>query len=159
MAEIPAQTVAEYIVGCLRYHGDDISNLKLQKLLYYCQAWHLALHGELLFPERIKAWVHGPVVPQVFHYYKDDLHARDWTELPNPTNPPRLPLAAIEHINSVLETYGTFSAYHLERLTHQEEPWLAARGNTPPSEPSEAEILPEIMMQYYRKMADEQTQA
>ena len=47
--------------------GDLISNLKLQKLVYYAQGFYLALHDEALFPEDIEAWTHGPVVPVLYH--------------------------------------------------------------------------------------------
>ncbi|MDQ2798684.1 MAG: DUF4065 domain-containing protein, partial [Armatimonadota bacterium] len=50
--------------------GDLISNLKLQKLVYYAQGCHLGLYDAPLFPETIKAWVHGPVVPDLYHAYK-----------------------------------------------------------------------------------------
>jgi uncharacterized phage-associated protein len=50
--------------------GDLISNLKLQKLLYYAQGFHLALYDEPLFPEAIEAWTHGPVVPDLYRHYK-----------------------------------------------------------------------------------------
>ena len=69
MAGTSAQTVANHFVELLHDQG-GISNLKLQKLLYYAQAWHLALYGEPLFRDRIEAWVHGPVVPPVFGAFK-----------------------------------------------------------------------------------------
>ncbi len=50
--------------------GELISNLRLQKLLYYAQGFHLALYDELLFAEAVVAWMHGPVVPEVYHEFK-----------------------------------------------------------------------------------------
>ena len=50
--------------------GDLISNLKLQKLVYYAQGFHLALYDEPLFLEAIEAWTHGPVVPDLYRHYK-----------------------------------------------------------------------------------------
>ena len=50
--------------------GDSISNLKLQKLAYYAQGFHLAMYDTPLFPERIYAWAHGPVVEELYHAYK-----------------------------------------------------------------------------------------
>lgn len=66
MAELAAKRVADYIIAFAHEHGDPVSNLKLQKLLYYAQAWHLALHDNPLFDERIEASVHGPAVPPVY---------------------------------------------------------------------------------------------
>src|SRR5271165_1232342 len=50
--------------------GDTISNLKLQKLLYYVQGYHLAFYGSELFPDPIVAWQYGPVVEGVYHNFK-----------------------------------------------------------------------------------------
>src|SRR5689334_14747494 len=50
--------------------GDTISNLKLQKLCYYAQAWSLALDGKPLFGERIEAWAHGPAIPALYGRFK-----------------------------------------------------------------------------------------
>ncbi|MGK8328482.1 Panacea domain-containing protein, partial [Pseudomonas aeruginosa] len=50
--------------------GDLVSNLKLQKLVYYAQGFHLAVYDEPLFTDSIEAWTHGPVVPNVYHHYK-----------------------------------------------------------------------------------------
>jgi uncharacterized phage-associated protein len=47
-----------------------MSNLKLQKLMYYAQGFSLVLFNKPLFPERIEAWIHGPVIPAVYHKYK-----------------------------------------------------------------------------------------
>jgi uncharacterized phage-associated protein len=58
-----AQEVANYFIRRAHDSGEFISNLKLQKLLYYSQAWHLAIFDRRLFPERFQAWVHGPVIP------------------------------------------------------------------------------------------------
>ena len=61
MAEVSARQVAQFMISFSHEHGDPISNLKLQKLLYYAQAWFLALQDKPLFDERIEAWAHGPV--------------------------------------------------------------------------------------------------
>jgi uncharacterized phage-associated protein len=65
-----ASNVAKYILTRFQLGGSPIINLKLQKLLNYAQAWHLAFTAKPLFPERIEAWIHGPVVPPVFGEHK-----------------------------------------------------------------------------------------
>ncbi|MFM6174756.1 MAG: Panacea domain-containing protein [Sphaerospermopsis kisseleviana] len=62
--------VAKYFIRLAHETGSFISNLKLQKLVYYAQAWHLALFEQPLFNEDFEAWIHGPVVPELYHYYK-----------------------------------------------------------------------------------------
>lgn len=68
---VHATAIAPYIVylGSLEPEP-DLTNLKLQKLLYYAQAWHLVFRQEPLFTDRIEAWRHGPVVPSVFRQYR-----------------------------------------------------------------------------------------
>lgn len=156
MAEQAAQ-IAEYIIGFSQRHGDPISNLKLQKLLYYSQAWFLALFDTPLFNERIEAWVHGPVVPPVY----GDFKAWSWTPIVTQFDPDgiQLPENVKAHVQEVLEVYGGMSAYQLEQLTHSEEPWLKARGNTPPDEPSTAVISHDDMKAYYRSVNAQENQS
>jgi uncharacterized phage-associated protein len=72
--KLSCHEVADYLLAkaAAEEEGNElISNLKLQKLLYYAQGVHLALHDVALFPEEIQAWMHGPVVPEVYQKYKD----------------------------------------------------------------------------------------
>ena len=62
--------IADYFVRLANETGDYISNLKLQKLVYYAQAWYLAISDEALFEEDFEAWVHGPVIPELYQEYK-----------------------------------------------------------------------------------------
>jgi uncharacterized phage-associated protein len=103
--------------------GDVMTNLKLQKLVYYAQGFHLAKYGKPIFPERICAWEYGPVVPNLYHALKKcganpislgDLDSFPRGRLDNDTK--RL----LTEINSV---YGQFSAFRLMQLTHNEPPW------------------------------------
>ena len=66
-----ALTVAKWFIAWAEAEGEELSNLKLQKLLYYAQGHHLAEAHQPLFAEQIQAWSHGPVVPQVYHEYKN----------------------------------------------------------------------------------------
>lgn len=120
---LTAREVSRYFLGTFdQESGDNISNLKLQKLLYYAQGFHAALHGgEPLYPESIEAWDHGPVVPPIYQDYKDyrfraidppvDFDADDY------------PPDERELLDAVLNAYGQFSAPGLEKLTHEEAPW------------------------------------
>jgi len=148
---VKAIEVARYIIACRRCSGDAITQLKLQKLLYYSQAWHLGLLGTGLFAEDMEAWVHGPVVPSVRANY---WHHR-WSPLPQPNTVPDLPKSARDIIDRVLELYGSLSAYELEQISHEEEPWQKARANTKAASPSRAIISKDSMQKYYRKQATE----
>jgi uncharacterized phage-associated protein len=148
-----AKQVADYFIVFSHEVGDPLSNLKLQKLLYYAQAWFLALYDKPLFSERIEAWVHGPAVPPVYGQFKE------WAWQPIMCTPatPTFPKLVDEHLTEVMEQYGRFNAYQLELLTHSEKPWRDARNGIPPDEPSNAVIPHEAMRDFYRSLLNEQT--
>lgn len=151
-----AHDVAKYIISVSREHGEPISNLKLQKLLYYAQAWHLALYDGALFDERLEAWVHGPAVPPVYGEYKQ------WSWQPICADVPEIHIADERikaHLDEVLDVYGGLTAMYLEKLTHQEDPWLKARGDLPPDVPSHNIISHDDMRNYYRARLRGQDQA
>ncbi len=147
MAKYTASEIADTIIHLSRGRAIDITNLKLQKLLYYAQAWNLVFTGQPLFRDSIEAWVHGPVVPSVFRKFKE----YRW----NTIDCPVFPLGdsgVIDHVNSVLDAYGNLPATRLERLTHREEPWRLARGNRPVDEPSSAVIDTDVMKRFYSSL-------
>lgn len=120
---LSASEVARYFLAIQdEGAGELISNLKVQKLVYYAQGFHLALHGEPLFAEQIKAWNHGPVVPQLWHEYK----AHGSGPLPVPGAPPTLPKGVRSELDEVYRVYGQFTAWRLRDLTHTEPPWKEA---------------------------------
>ncbi len=126
---------------------EPISNLKLQKLLYYVQGWSLAIHNRIAFHEEIQAWVHGPVVPAAFYEYK---HFR-WNPIEIPPETVSISASEISHVENVLGTYGSFTAYQLESLTHEEDPWIDARVGLDPQTSSRAVITPEAMKSFFSK--------
>ena len=142
--------VAKHIVHFFQEAGDPVSNLKLQKLLYYVQGWSLALDDKPAFEERLEAWVHGPVQPSVYGTFK---HYR-WNPITEAQCPVALPDDLKSTVASVLETYGIDSGYELELRTHQEPPWLKARVGLAPDEESKNEITRDSMTQFFKSLAD-----
>ncbi|MBC7625187.1 MAG: SocA family protein [Aeromicrobium sp.] len=147
--------VARYIVAFFQEAGDPVSNLKLQKLLYYVQGWSLALDGKPAFPDRLEAWVHGPVQPSVYGTFK----SYRWNPIVEAQSPVTLPDDLKSTVSSVLETYGADSGYELELRTHQEPPWLTARGGLAPDEESKSEITHDSMAQFFKSLADDAKEA
>jgi len=147
--EITCQDVADYFLAFANETGDPITNLKLQKLVYYAQAWHLANYSKPLFKDDFEAWVHGPVIPALYFAYqeygpspiKSDERMKDVEK--------RFTLEAMELLQEVAEVYMPHGAYHLERMTHQEDPWNNARGHCEPDEKCENIISKESMEKYY----------
>ena len=121
--------VANYILEISREESEDgeyelISHMKLQKLVYFCQGYSLALYGKPLFPEPIEAWTHGPVCPKLYHLLKG------YGPLPITASidPERIILNGHEKqlIEMVYDSYGQYSASHLRKITHEEGPWKTA---------------------------------
>lgn len=134
--------------------GDDITHLKLQKLCYYAQAWHLAIENKPLMIAEFEAWAHGPVNRKLWEEYRDS----SWNPIPFPTdfNESDYSKEDKEFLNDVWEVYGKFTAKYLENLTHQEDPWLEARGDTPEGEYCDTPISQETMGRYYTEYLNDE---
>lgn len=104
--------------------GLNISHLKLQKLAYYCQGYHLALHNEPLFNAPICAWKHGPVVPGLFHDYK--VYGEGFIAIPTGHDYlAELTGSILQVVDFVIGKLGRIGAWELVAKTHQEKPWLS----------------------------------
>jgi uncharacterized phage-associated protein len=97
----------------------DITPLKLQKLLYYCQGYSLGLFGEPLFEESIEAWKHGPVVKSIYNKYSS-LHG---SCIPFEKKEPEIDERAKKIAQLVMQDKGRFPATALRNTTHGEKPW------------------------------------
>lgn len=129
--------------------GDDITPLKLQKLLYYAQAWHLAMQGRPLFANRLEAWLHGPVCREIYDRF------RYLSRNPIPASTAAFDFGGVdaatrEFLDEVWDVYAQYSAAKLEQMTHQETPWLEARTGLDPMLPSQRPISERTMEEYYR---------
>lgn len=102
------------------YGSEPISNMKLQKLLYYEQGYHLAAFGTPLFDEEIEAWQYGPVVPEIYEKYKSH---ESRGILPDDSGSD-IEGEEYELFYDVFHTFNAFSAYGLMERTHKEDPWL-----------------------------------
>lgn len=127
---------------------DSMTHKKLQKLCYYAKAWYLALYDTNLIGEAFEAWVHGAVQPALYHKYK----AYGFSEIPKSIDTSGVPEEYLSFAREVYESYGILSGDELERLNHQEEPWIKARGSARPWERCNNTISETDMKNYYRKM-------
>jgi uncharacterized phage-associated protein len=101
-------------------YGDFLSNLKIQKLLYYVQGLHLALYDKPLFDEPIVAWQYGPVVESVYQAFKKHNGA---IPIPENINNNYLTEEELDLVKEVYDVFGQFSATKLVEMTHSESPW------------------------------------
>lgn len=155
MAVYTAHQISDWILSRVDTEkGDSITPLKLQKLLYYCQAWHLAIFDTPLFDEPIKAWTHGPVVHSVWQRFANKEIPRhcaiplDSTEI----NVPTLANDTNQLLEEVLGLYGEHSGSYLEELTHREKPWLEAREGLQEHQKGERSISHDTMKTFYKAL-------
>jgi uncharacterized phage-associated protein len=137
-------TVHDVAAGLLNRVG-PMTAMKLQKLVYYCQAWHLARHGEPLFPDDVQAWREGPVVPQLYAQHRKQYLVADWRW----GDPGAINGNAAEILDWVASRYGGFSAERLSRMTHNEVPWRIARGSRPETANSTEVMSHDVIRSYY----------
>jgi uncharacterized phage-associated protein len=136
-----AHDVAAYI---LKKCG-PMSAMKLEKLVYYSQAWHLVWEDKPLFRERIEAWANGPVVPELYRQHRGQFTVKTWSH----GDPAALSTTETSNIDSVLAFYGDKSAFWLSELSHREAPWVDARDELGPGERSGREIKKAAMAEFY----------
>ena len=118
---------------------------KLQKLVYYGQAWSLVWDDDALFPEEIEAWANGPVVRALYHAHRGKYRI---SRLPR-GEADTLTDEQRETVDAVLEFYGDKSPQWLSDLTHMEAPWQSARRGVPDGERGDAVIEKESLAEYY----------
>ena len=139
-----AHDVAKYFVriGTNVEQEEFLTNLKVQKLLYYAQAFHLALNNAILFHEDIEAWQYGPVVRSVYDELKqyssgpiDIAYSETCT------------IDEDSFLSQIYDIFGPYSASKLVSMTHSEPPW---RDSWNPDNPREVISL-ESMKEYFQK--------
>jgi uncharacterized phage-associated protein len=148
----PLHVVQYYINKCDVVSGDSITHLKLQKLLYYTQAWGLVILNKRIFNERFQAWAHGPVLSTLYSKLKN----HSYNNMAGEILVEEINLKKIEsHLDNVWDSYGELSAKHLEYLTHTELPWLHARGGISPEAKCTNTLDENIMRDFYAKKYEE----
>ena len=126
----------------------SMNQRKLQKLCYYAQSWYLALYDKPLFNGDFEAWVHGPVNKEMWNRFK----SYGYLDIPTKALYPHtksIDDETISFLERIWATYGEFSGYQLELLSHSEEPWIEARKGIEPSAPSNEKISNDTMRNFY----------
>lgn len=123
--------------------GETISNLKLQKMLYYLQGFFIAVFDKKLFEEPIEAWQYGPVVRDAYFHFKEFGPAS--ISLKGDEKIIDLTHNEDELFREVMEEYGQFSAIKLMNMTHEELPWKKTFSENP-----QGEISYELLKEYFK---------
>lgn len=138
---------------------ESMTPKKLQKLLYYAYSWFLTFENETveelenkLFNNEFQAWVHGPVVPQIYEQYRGygyreiEAFIGDVVEFDSDT---------LDVLEQVWDVYGHYNGNELESITHQESPWLNARKGYSPLERCQKNIDDKDIFECYIKRIGE----
>ena len=146
--------IADYFIAKNNKDNKGLTNKKLQKLLYYSQAWNLVHYRKRLFSDKIEAWVHGPAIKKVYlkfreFGYKNISMSVDNKEFNCLTSEEK------ELLDAVWDVYGKYDANYLEMLSHSETPWQQARRDLEKYESSSNEISPRLMREFYVKRQEE----
>lgn len=157
-----AWDLGHIVTNYINQKGDTVSHKKLQKLLYYVEAWHLVNFEEPLLKEDFQAWVHGPVIPELYQKLKEfgfnnlevvnDEHETVDEEIAAIIKRNNLTSDKVQFIYSVLDTYGSLTSFDLELLSHSEMPWIKARGNCTPHDRCTNIISKESMFEFYSQL-------
>lgn len=148
--KLTADEAADHLIALAQQRGETVNNLKLEKLLYYAQAWHLARYDEPLFEAAFEAWSSGPVIPAIYYRFKEF----GISPLSVAEDLPKLDPRTADFLDEISDEYLPFSEWELEWQVHREAPWLNARGGLDVSEPCRAELSEDDMRAYYRRLAD-----
>lgn len=148
---LKAFSIAVEILNIATNNGDLISNLKLQKLLYYSQAWYLVNNNaEKLFEDEIQAWKFGPVVPSVYNEFKKFKHYYIDIKKINVSKCEKLTNNQKQFIQDFCTEFLSCSATELVAMTHNEFPWQEAYRKAP-----NTVISTESMYKYYSNLLNE----
>lgn len=148
--------VADYVITQAKSEdkNSSLTNLKLQKILYYIQAWSYGIYQRPFYNdhEEFQAWIHGPVNRTIYNRFEPTKYLYSEIDLSDLRNAPiNIDDEGKEFIDFILENYMKFSGSELESMTHKEMPWKLARKGLSPTERCENIITPESMMAFYGK--------
>lgn len=155
---IDIKLFAEWLVLYFNQRGTPITPLKLQKILYYCQAWFLAVLDNPIFNDEAEAWTMGPVYREIYDKYKTDYLRfekikSDIADIDNEFERMNKTLDFNEDqkdlLDEILVKYGSFTDDQLILRTHNEDPWRKTREKCPPFAPCSEQIPHSLMKEYY----------
>lgn len=163
MNKVDLNKISDYIILFCHNLGVSISPLKLQKLLYYVQSWHIAKFDKnTLFNTLPEAWVNGPVYREVYNLYKESFFRNqkittslDEIELSDKLKSAREELnlsdVQLQLIDAVLIAYSKLSDERLVLMTHNEAPWNEVRAGLSPIERSEKKMSIDTIYNFFNK--------
>lgn len=157
----PTEAVANYFLERARAVGEEISPMKLQKLVYYAHGWHLGILGEPLIDEQIEAWQYGPVIRSLYHEFKEfgnqPINRLATIRTPTGASAPRLPESAVDVraiLDEVYDSYGVYTPFQLSMMTHAPgTPWNQTFERYQGTLPRGTDIPQNLIEEHFRHLA------
>lgn len=140
------------VVAFILDKQSPMTSMKLQKIVYYCQAWSIVWDEEPLFKEKIEAWANGPVIRKLYEHLRGQYSIKNISK----GNKELLNSDQQESVQAVLDYYGNKSPQWLSDLTHMEDPWKLARKGIPEGVRSSKEITLASIEEYYSSLPQDQ---
>lgn len=143
------ETISNYFLSKV-----EMTNKKMQKLLYYAYAWYIVKYNEtnniinILFNEQPEAWIHGPVFPSIYEKFK--IYGRD--VIPKYTENIELDADLQSFLEEIIAVFGEYDGDQLELMTHNETPWKKARSYLDDKSPSNKKIELIEIYNYYSSL-------
>lgn len=154
LQKIDVLVLSDYIIK----HYGPMSHLKLQKLLFYCDAYHLAYFGTELVSNKFEAWVHGPVCRRVYDSFKDKsvlyadiAYSYNEGDVDVDGEFRKLTTDQQDLLTDILSTLATWTCLQLEQATHSEAPWKNARRGYGEADKCSIEISKSETETFYRE--------
>ncbi len=146
------QDKIDLVINYILSQCSDITNMALQKTLYYAQGFCYAFHHSFLFAEDCEAWVHGPVYREVYSRYRnycfdpiDRVNAFDFSSLTG---------EEVLLLDNIIRHVCCYSGKTLEYFTHTETPWVSARLGISPEVSSDRIISKQAIGEYFTSVKD-----
>jgi len=142
----------DVVVDYLLSQCQDITNMALQKALYYAQGFSYAFYRTFLFTEDCEAWVHGPVYRDIYRRYSnycfDPIDSIDEFDVTSLTGEEKLLL------DSIVRHFCCYSGKTLASFTHTETPWISARTGLPAGASSNRIIPKQSIGEYFSSVKE-----
>jgi uncharacterized phage-associated protein len=163
-----SKAIANYFLKVAKEEEIPLTQMKLQKLVYYSHGWHLGIIGPPLLDEQVQAWSFGPVIRSLYNEFREfgatniDRLAEameftgKWTmtfRVPTLEDCPDKDSAFIKaFLSRIWNVYKNYSATQLTNMTHAEgTPWDTVRKSFPGAIPKYATIDDDIIRRYFQK--------
>jgi len=143
-----ALQIGNELIRCGNAKSQPLTNLQIQKLIYFAHGWHLVLAGSPLIEESFEAWRYGPVVPELYHVFKTyGSSAIPVDHLFCHATPQVMDTSIVALLDRILEVYGKFTPGQLVEISHDPEgPWVRVYHD---SSPTQRPIIPNSEIKSY----------